>query len=465
MSRKKDDDLLVRWEAARDTGVTRKEFAKSVGMTDKAMDNRLWRAKKRRKEAEEKISHQVDDILDGNYRYVASKTKRIKTLPELLKACEVDLDEWQVDDRHEIGTWEMGRRAEQKKLTWQDGKIIDGQAEDTGKLWIETLYRLRAVLVRRKPKAIHPLISPVRFPSTPLSNAAPTHANTGRILVVPDSQTGYRRNFQTGELTPFHDRIAHSIVMQIAEYDDFDAVTYLGDGLDFSEFSDKFVSEPEFYYTAQPALIEYAWFLSQMKHFAPLACHEMLLGNHEDRVNKMLRKHLYAACQLKPITEIDLEEPYSIRRLLGADELGIKVAEPYPNGEIWHGEYVRCVHNEGISTNPGATVAKMISGITQTTLVGHIHRLEKCSKTIDDYHGRRYVTAASCGCLCHLDYRVPGHKKGQSWQQGFGVVHYLDDSPHVELIPIINGEAIYQGKRFAGVDYSEELSEDTGWNF
>jgi hypothetical protein len=289
--------------------------------------------------------------------------------------------------------------------------------------------------------------------------------SSGKALIVPDSQMGYRRDFQTGQLTPFHDRSAHDIIMQVADYDDFDAVTYLGDGLDFSEWSDKFAAEPEFYHTTQPALIEYAWFLSQMKEILPKSKHSMILGNHEDRVNKALRKHLYAACQLKPVTEIELDEPYTIRRLLGADELGVDVSDPYPNGEVWHGEHARCVHTDGISSNPGGTASKMINKITETTLVGHVHRLEKCTKTIDDYNGRRYVTAAACGCLCHIDYRVPGHTRSQNWQQGFAVLHYDTNSPVVELIPIIDGEAIYNGKKFVGLDYKELLSVDTDWNF
>ena len=464
MSKKSDDDLLSSWEDAKKDGIQRASFAQSLGISKKALDNRLYRAKKHRDAAEEKINYTVEDILDGNYRLLVSKTKRIKTLQDLIEACSVDLDEWMVDDKYEIGTWEMGRRAEQKDLSWEDGKMT-GQSKDTGQLWIESMYRLRAVLVRKKPKPIYPMVQPIRFDISSITVTEPPKTTVGKVLIVPDSQMGYRRDFRTGELTPFHDRRAHDIVMQIAATENFDAVTYLGDGLDFSEWSDKFVVEQEFYYTTQPAIIEYAWFLSQMKSILPNAEHEMILGNHEDRVTSMMRKHLYAACQLKPATEIELDDPYSIQRLLGLKELGIKISDKYPNGEVWHGEYLRCVHTDGISSTPGGTVSKMIKDLTATTVAGHNHSIESAMKTVDDYHGRRYVTAATCGCLCHLDYRVPGHKKGQNWQQGFAIVNYDSQSPFVELIQIVDGEAIYHGDRYRGEDYKTDLSKDTGWKF
>ena len=463
-SKLSNDDLLTRWEQTKRMGGNRAEFAASVGISEKALDNRLYKAMKKRKAAHKTINQETEDVIDGNYRHLVSQTTRIKTVDALISACNVDLDEWRIDDRYEIGSWEMGRRAEHKKLSWNDGKVT-GQVEDTGKLWIETLYRVRVTLIRKKPIPVNPIVSPIRFDFGFSKKQKSRKIKTGRLLIVPDSQTGFRRNFQTGKLTPFHDRKAHDIILQVAEYGDFDAVTYLGDGLDFTEWSDKFVSEPEFYQTTQPAIIEYAWFLAQMKARLPKARHSFILGNHEARPDIMMQKHLIAACQLRPSAEIELDEPYSIVRLLGLDELGIEVSEKYPNGEIWHGEHVRCVHTDGLSSIPGGTVSKMIKNIAETTIAGHNHRLEKASKMTEDANGIRWVTAATCGCLCHLDYRVPGHKRGQSWHQGFAVVQYNQKSPAVELIQIADGYAIWQGKKFAGRDYVADLRRDTGWKF
>lgn len=465
MSKLSNDDLFDRWQQMKKIGMSRSEFADSLGISAKALDCRLYKANKGRKKSEKAINSEIDDIVDGNYRLLISNTTRIKNVDELIEACGVDLDEWQLDDRYDVGSWEMGRRAEQKSLKWQNGRIESGQVEDTGKLWIETLFRVRATLVRRNPKPINPMVQPVRFEMAKIAKSKAKAIKSGRVLVVPDSQTGYRRDHKTGKLIPFHDRRAHDIVLQVAESGDFDAVTYLGDGLDFTEWSDKFVSEPEFYNTTQPAIIEFAWFLARMKERLPNAQHSFIVGNHEARTDLMMRKHMMAACGLKPATEIELDEPYSISRLLGLRELGISISDEYPNGEIWHGKHVRCIHNDGISSNPGGTAAKMIKEITETTLAGHNHRLEQATKTVDDSGGQRYVTAATCGCLCWLDYRVPGHKRGQHWQQGFAVVQYDAKSPTVELVPIFDGGANFHGRRFSGGDYVCDVAKDTGWAF
>ena len=60
---------------------------------------------------------------------------------------------------------------------------------------------------------------------------------------------------------------------------------------------------------------------------------------------------------------------------------------------------------------------------------------------------------------------VPGHAKGQHWQQGFGVVHYDSRSPYIEVIPINDGKAVYNGKRYKGHDYKAQLESDTQWKF
>lgn len=461
-----NQEILEAWELAKFNKVSMEDFAKQIGKTRKQVDNIVYRARKNKR-----AINKVSDTTEGNYRYIASKTDRIKTLEQLLRACEVDLNKWKVDDKYEVGTWEMGRRGEEKNIKWKNGKIIDGYSRDSGEINIETLYRLRAVLVRRKPIAIEPVIQPVRFNFAPIKRdnykKDKSDFSTKKILVVPDSQMGFRRDFATGKLTPFHDRKAHDIVLQIANLDNFDAVTYLGDGLDFSEWTDKFVTEPEFYHTTQPALIEYAWFLKQMKSALPEAKHDFILGNHEDRPNKLLMKHLKMAYQLKSVTELDLQEPYSIERLLGLKELGINISEKYPNGEVWHGEDVLCVHDRGLSSVPGMTASKMVKETNVTIVAGHNHRLEMAVKTVDDITGLKYISAATCGCLCHIDYRVPGHKRGQDWQQGFGIIHLEENSPRIELIPIINGRAIYNGLIINGTNYTylSKLIRDTGYNF
>ena len=459
------DKLLKAWRKAKRKGITRREFAESLGISEKILDNRLYRAMHPDRKKPDQKTNRVTDAVDGNYRTITSHGTRYQSVDELLKALQVDLTVWRIDDRHEVGSWEMGRRAEKKNLRWEGGSIQDGYAIDDGTLYIDTLHRFKVPLVRIHPIPIEPIVKPVIISSAPYQHKAKWEPTSCTTLLVSDLQTGYRRDIYTGGLIPFHDRAAMDLVLQVAADNDFDSVTYLGDFGDFSEWTDKFIQELEFAFTTQPMLIEVAWYMAQMKQIKPKARHSALPGNHEDRFESCMVKNLRAGYKLKPATELHLDEPMSIKRMFGLDSIGVDLADDYPNGEVWHGEYARCIHGAKAAGNPGATAVGVARDITHTTLFGHIHRIEQATKTVEDSSGIRYVTAASPGCLCHIDYRVPGHKRGQNWQQGFGVLHYGSRSPQVDLFPIFEGKTVYNGKQYQGRDYVERLKADTNWKF
>ena len=458
--------LLEAWEEAKKASITKKQFAKSLGITPKSLENRRYKAKKKRERQQSQDQQQetVTDITEGNYRTVIAHGTRHQSVEDLLAHLKIDMTVWQIDGKFEVGSWEQGRRAEKKKLHWAGGRIEHGDAEDTGKLFIDTLHRFKVPLVRIIPIAITPTVKPVQFIIKSVTDVKPISRNDAKkVLLIPDLHVGYRRNFETGELIPYHDRHAMNIVLQVAQSSDFDAVVYLGDLLDLSEWTDKFVKEPEFYKTTQPALIECSWFLAQMKNALPEAEHTILLGNHEKRFEIYMMQQHSAAYGLKPATELLLDEPLSIQRMLGLETLDINLSEPYPNGEVWYNG-LRCIHGSLVSGIPGGSATKVINRATCTTAFGHVHRLELTTKTVHDESGIRYIFAASVGCLCRIDYTVPGHKRGQNWQQGFGVAH-LNDSARIELIPIFNRGAFYNGKHYRAYDYTNRLKEDTDYKF
>lgn len=470
----KGEDLLRAWEDARSEGITRRKFAASLGISEKSLDNRLYKAKRRRRkkkqQTEEQPEETVTDTLDGNYRTITYQGVRHHCVEDLLEYLKVDLTEWRIDDRYEVGSWEMGRRAEQKNIRWEKGHIVEGFAEDSGKLYIDTLHRFKVPLVRINPKPLRPIVKPVRIEIPPVKTEHKSLGHWVAGLLIPDIQIGYRRNFRTGELEPFHDRAAMDIVLQVLTEYEFEQITLVGDYGDFTEWTDKFVKEPEFYQTAQPMVIEGNWFLAQIRARQPEATIQFIEGNHDYRIRRQMLDHLKAACGLKPSAELELEEPLSVQRLFGLDSLDIEYIGDYPNGEAWFGENFKAIHGSNFSSNPGGTVAKAIRDATVTTAFGHGHRLEMATKTADNMHGRRrYITAAMVGCLCHIDYRVPGHKRGQDWQQGFGVVHlHAQTCPRLELIPILDGHAVFMGREYYGHDYTDQLNADVkekGWKF
>lgn len=90
-----------------------------------------------------------ENVKTGNADVTVVTHKRIKTLKQLLEVCEVDGKEWEVVT-YEVNKWEVGRK--DKKLDWNvsDGIVTYGISKDTGKIFVEPLFQVKAKLSRRK---------------------------------------------------------------------------------------------------------------------------------------------------------------------------------------------------------------------------------------------------------------------------------------------------------------------------
>jgi predicted phosphodiesterase len=72
----------------------------------------------------------------------------VKTLDELLKVCNVNLDEWTVE-RYIVNKWATARKNKINNVTYTDG-VADGKIRDDGGMTVQPLYQVKAWLVRRK---------------------------------------------------------------------------------------------------------------------------------------------------------------------------------------------------------------------------------------------------------------------------------------------------------------------------
>jgi hypothetical protein len=75
--------------------------------------------------------------------------KRIKTLEDLIDACDIDLTVWDIVS-WECNKWEVGRK--DKKVIWNVKKqsVKKGKIFDTGKIFVEPLFQVKAKLAKRK---------------------------------------------------------------------------------------------------------------------------------------------------------------------------------------------------------------------------------------------------------------------------------------------------------------------------
>lgn len=386
---------------------------------------------------------------DDNYLEVGTnEANNVRTLDDLLREAPVDLKVWRAES-HEINSWP----------TTAKNKV-------TQELISRRNWQVRAKFVRIQPVPIHPAVQPLSINAeiTPPSKAR--RDGIQQTLILTDPQFGFHKDINTGRLEPFHDRKALDVALQIAQAVQPDRIIWLGDMEDLPDWSDRFLRSPEFYWTTQPSIIETVWWLAQFRLACPDADILILEGNHDKRLQDALLKHLPAAYNLRPPSEMHLPPALSIPRLLDLDTLHIEYVPDYPNGIVWLNQAAAVIHGDVARGNPGATVAKVVKDNDVTVIQGHIHRTEWASRTIHSPTGRRPVYAFCPGCLCRIDGAVPGVKKRQNWQQGIGIVYHDDESEATPVpIPIRRGKAIHGGVLYEARNRLEDLRKDTDWEF
>jgi hypothetical protein len=395
--------------------------------------------------------------VNGNRGIASSSSKRIKTLSQLIGACEIDLDVWRIE-RWLANKWEVGAKAEYKDLTWNHG-VIDGFLRAEG-LSVEPLFQVKAWLVKQCPEPLFPTIQPIKCAITYIP-PSPPQQELLRSLVLADPHFWFQRDEQSANLYPLHDRRALDIVLQIADAAQPDRIDMLGDSLDMTDWTGKFLRTPDFTRCTQPSLLECHWWLSQFRAACPAAVITIHEGNHDKRLRSALLEHLPAAYGLKAADEMELPPALSLPKLLGLSGLAIGWVGEYPDDESWLNTAIMLQHGD-IARTAGNSAKAVVEQADYTTIMGHIHRVEWVSRTKHGKNQQRPISAFCPGCLCHVDGRVPATRGRQQWQQGCAIIDY-DSRGHLHAISpitITEGEAIWNGRRFRYRDRLPDLKHD-----
>ena len=383
-----------------------------------------------------------------NTATLESKSLRITTLEQLLEACNVDLSVWKVD-RYVVNKWEVGT------------KIASGG------VLVEPLFQVKAWLVRIRPEPILPVIQPVTASITPCDFPKPSRAGLHRALIWADPHFGFVRDLQTGHLTPFHDRRALDIIVQIAQATRPDRIDCLGDLLDLPEWTDRFLRSPEFYYTTQPAVLEAHWWLTQLRLASPESAINIYEGNHDRRMRDAVVTHLRAAYDLRAADEINMPPALSVPKLLGLRGLGIHWIDNYPHSADWLNDGVRLSHGEKAQVQ-GNTAKAVVNEADSTEIFGHIHRIEWVSRTKHERNRARLIAGFCPGCTCHIDGRVPAKAAQSQWQEGCAIVDYEVEGNLYAIHPLVidGGRAVWNGNLFTARDRLDEIRLAwEGWNW
>lgn len=105
------------------------------------------------KRAGEQTHQQQND--DGS-QTLSSTGSRITSIPELLKACNIDPEYWEAYDGV-VQSYEGMRKDVKKDLEFDEGKIT-GYVYDEGKLHVETLFKIKVKIRKREEKKIEELV-------------------------------------------------------------------------------------------------------------------------------------------------------------------------------------------------------------------------------------------------------------------------------------------------------------------
>lgn len=373
--------------------------------------------------------------------------RRIKTVEDLIVERNIDMKKWRV-----AGHWTINREVQ----------FID----KAGKAHIENLAKVSARFVPvTLPEPELPQVQPIKIKVKYKAKVkAKPDKTLKKALIIPDSQNGFRRDMDTGKLNPMHDRRAWDICLQMADLIKPDIVIMLGDMIDFTEWTDKFIKSPDFYFMTQPTLVETAWWFAALRKAVGDSDIIYIPGNHELRLSKALLNNIMYIYGLRSADNVNGPPIMSLENMLGLKDIGVDVVGEHPDGKYYINKKLCARHSDVVSQIPGGTARKMLDKVWESTLIGHCHRLEQVSKTIHTNNNPEIISVYSLGTIAKIDGTVPAREKENNWQQGFGVVYYRDNGFHdVRMVPINNGHCIWNDMEITGTDRAEQIMEETNW--
>lgn len=285
-------------------------------------------------------------------------------------------------------------------------------------------------------------------------NTKAKHEGTTAVF-LPDPQVGFWE--VDGVYYPMVDFRAVDVALQIVRKVNPDIVVWLGDFMDFAEYSKKYTQHPSFAFTTNHAIIYANLILALTRDVAPEAAIFFLEGNHDDRLDQWAVENAKQAFGVK--RPGDNWPVMSVPFLLNFDTYGIQYVPGHPGASLWLREYGEGGPAIAAEHGKKTKLSARAKSLGYHVFLGHIHHQGVEANTVVDGRGRRRdVYAISPGCLCRVDGFVPSVNQGvdqkglpvefnEGWQQGVCVASWMDEGGPMTWtnIPIENGLALYEG--------------------
>lgn len=388
------------------------------------------------------INEFIDETVAGTDAQRKIKKSVLGKLNDLLERNGIDADD--IGKVHRINMWQgMSKNDEgDPQVTDLIGIQLSPVWED-GPQW-PVVQPARSITVKHTKK--------------PPKKVEGDHKITA---LLPDPQFGYLR-LDSGEMVSMQDELAIECTLEVLAAVKPDVIIFLGDTLDFAEWSSKFLVLPEFALTTQDTVDAAHRYLGDSIAAAGAQVESVYLmeGNHDNRMANSIARNAMAALRLRQANAPDTWPVLSVPNLLRLDELGITYVDGYPAGRIKIAEAhpgqapLYALHGERLD------VVKQAKAERVSTVQGHAHHVALHSATYFGDDGEKLdVEAWSLGCLCKTNGVVPSTKGGntvrgtfverqESWQHAMGVLTETDSGWWMEPVRIRDGRAVWHGKEY-----------------
>lgn len=229
---------------------------------------------------------------------------------------------------------------------------------------------------------------------------------------------------------PYHDEKVVDKVFNFIGDIQPEEVIINGDFLDMYEAS-SFDKSPIFGKSLSEEFSTGFGLLKELRNLIPLSRIKFINGNHEHRFDRYLMKN---APQLISLPGLNVKDQ------LGLDSLDIEyiysgLRESYYDTE----KGVLIGHWNRVSKHSAYTAKALLDDKNTSLVQGHSHRAGVHYRQV----GNKILQAVEGGCLCDTN---PSYVLQPNWQQGFVIIHWLEDEEFIiEPILINKGKFVYGG--------------------
>lgn len=383
--------------------------------------------------------------VDGNYAQISYTSETEITAEEVMEKFGFDPEEWMVDEPVKAGM----HQGFYKKRDKNSHQIVE-------------MYRIEIRLVRKVPSVCEwPMIQGAKIAKwKPVAKVE--RGGLLRALAAGDGHFGYRRNLDTGLLTPMHDERFMNILARVIIDQRPDLVLLGGDMLDLPDWNTTFVRTPDCRWTTQASINRLGTWIMSWRRYAGRVVY--MKGNHENRMMKLICNNAEAAFGLRRANCPEEHPTMSVPHLLNLDEMGVEWIDDYEDGVFWFNKRLRALHNQGTSSKPGATVGKALvkPGQVASVIFFHDHTDEHANVTVQEMDGEQTYSAHCLGTGSRLDKNgAPNGDRIVNWQQSFGLIDYEEEFPYthnVNHILVRHGRCIVEGKLYEAEVEDERMT-------